>query len=180
MTKTPRDVLTDALRNNPKASDKELLIVCTSAFERSTELRNAVYAYWFVNNRKSVEITQNRFSHVLKTVKRKAPQKPAPTPARERERVNVEREHKATERKAIERRAVDTVKARIINAVLMDWPLANGTRLRDATGSMVAKESGWLADIARVIKPNQTVGKHLTEADLQNIRNRTLKQAKVA
>ena len=48
----------------------------------------------------------------------------------------------------------------------MDMELSNGKLLRNATGSDLDKETGFLAEVRKYVKPTQVVGKHLTEAQL--------------
>ena len=60
--------------------------------------------------------------------------------------------------------------------VLMNLPMPNGKNLRDCTGSECAKFGGWFASIAKVLKPNEKVGSHLSEQDLKNLYGRNVPQ----
>ena len=64
------------------------------------------------------------------------------------------------------------VRESIRQVVLLDLPLPNGKALRNATGAEGAKAGGFYSAVAKSIKPTQVVDRHLTEADLQNIRAR--------
>lgn len=64
------------------------------------------------------------------------------------------------------------MKAKVRGVVLLDLVLPNGKALRDATGADCAKAGGFFAEVAKTIKPTQVVDRHLSEADLLNIRAR--------
>lgn len=68
--------------------------------------------------------------------------------------------------------ALAAMKKRILGAVLMDLELPNGKPLRLATGAECAKAGGFYSEVAKHLKPTQVVDKHLTEADLQNLKKR--------
>lgn len=71
---------------------------------------------------------------------------------------------------ARERQQIDEIKQRVVNMVLLDLVLPNGKRLRECTFAEVAKAGGWFAKIAKKGKPNQIVGKVLTEEQLRAIK----------
>lgn len=67
--------------------------------------------------------------------------------------------------------AVEAMKAKIAERILlMEWVLPNGKRLADCTFGELAKLGGWLAKVAKKGKPNQIVGKVLTERQLRAIK----------
>lgn len=66
----------------------------------------------------------------------------------------------------------EEMKAKVRGVILLDLVLPNGKALRDATGSECAKAGGFFTEVAKALKPTQVVDKHLSEADLQNIRAR--------
>jgi hypothetical protein len=68
--------------------------------------------------------------------------------------------------------ALADLKARIRDVVLLDLILPNGKALRDATGADCAKAGGFYAAVAKHLKPTQVVDKHLSEANLQDIKAR--------
>lgn len=67
--------------------------------------------------------------------------------------------------------AISDVKASI-RVVLLDLVLPNGKALRHATGVECAKAGGFYSEIAKHIKPTQVVDRHLSEANLQDIKAR--------
>lgn len=75
-------------------------------------------------------------------------------------------------------RAFTELKARIRNVILLDLELPNGKRLRSATGAECKKAGGFYEAVARHLKPSQVVDKHLTEANLQDIRARYFQRNK--
>lgn len=72
--------------------------------------------------------------------------------------------------KAEIQRDVDVLKARVTQIVLLDLILPNGKALRDASFADCAKAGGFFAKIAKKGKPNQVVGKVLTEDQLRALR----------
>lgn len=80
----------------------------------------------------------------------------APAPSREQKRAIVE------QRKS-------EIKARAVNMVFLDLVLPNGKPLRDCTGKDCAKAGGLFAKIANKIKPNEIVGKVLSETEVRKL-----------
>lgn len=76
------------------------------------------------------------------------------------------------EAKARTSKAFEEMKAKVRGIILLDLVLPNGKALRDATGAECAKAGGFFEAVAKAIKPTQVVDRHLSEADLQNIRAR--------
>ena len=68
--------------------------------------------------------------------------------------------------------ALDTIKAKLREVLLLDLVLPNGKKLREATGADCARAGGFYAEVSKHIKATQVVDKHLTEANLQDIRSR--------
>ena len=68
--------------------------------------------------------------------------------------------------------AFSDLKAKMRAVILLDLALPNGKLLRQSTGTECAKAGGFFAEVAKHIKPTQTVDRHLSEAELQNIRAR--------
>lgn len=64
------------------------------------------------------------------------------------------------------------LKAKIRDVILLDLTLPNGKALRQSTGAECTKAGGFFAEVAKHVKPRQVVDRHLTEAELQNIRAR--------
>lgn len=68
---------------------------------------------------------------------------------------------------AATRERVEEIKTKIL---LMDLILPSGQRVAEATFRELAKAGGWFAKAAQLGKPNQIVGKTVTEADLRAIK----------
>lgn len=68
--------------------------------------------------------------------------------------------------------AYTDLKAKVRAVVLLDLMLPNGKALRHATGAECEKAGGFYAAVAKHLKPTQVVDRHLTEANLQDIRAR--------
>lgn len=61
--------------------------------------------------------------------------------------------------------------ANLRGIALMNMFLSDGeTRLKDATGTQIRGECGWLQLIAKHVKPNEIVGKKLTAEQLFNLK----------
>lgn len=64
------------------------------------------------------------------------------------------------------------LQAKVCEVLLLDLVMPNGKKLRDSTGADCARAGGFYAEVSKHIKPTQVVDKHLTEANLQDIRSR--------
>jgi hypothetical protein len=130
------------MKANSKASKEDIRDLCWTAFwesEDSENLMKSVFKYWFANNYVSLRPL---------------------TPA--------EREARKAQRQVEIEQAKTTIKQN-----LLDLVLPNGKRLRDCTGrdcTRLSKKIGpWLMRIAEKVKPNEIVGKVLTEAQVQSL-----------
>jgi hypothetical protein len=72
------------------------------------------------------------------------------------------------EERAEARREIED-RARAIFTNLLDYALPGGKLMRNATKADLERAGSWYADVARVLKPGQTVGKHLSLQQLQDI-----------
>jgi len=68
--------------------------------------------------------------------------------------------------------ALATIKEKLREVLLLDLVLPNGKTLREATGADCARAGGFYVEVSKHIKPTQVVDKHLTEANLRDIRSR--------
>lgn len=68
--------------------------------------------------------------------------------------------------------ALESLRASIRDVILLDLTLPNGKALRDSTGAECKRAGGFFREVAKHIRPTQVVDKHMSEADLQNIRAR--------
>ena len=74
--------------------------------------------------------------------------------------------------------AYERMKCDLRAVVLLNLVLPDGKSLRDATGAECTQAGGFFAAVGRALKPQQVVDRHLTEADLRNIRSRFYQSAK--
>lgn len=72
----------------------------------------------------------------------------------------VEAKHRAT--------AVETIKQRVV-AISLDFIMPSGKALRDCTGKECATAGGWLAKIAKRVKPSEKVGAVLSDTQLKTL-----------
>lgn len=72
------------------------------------------------------------------------------------------------------------MKEKVRNIILLDLVLPNGKQLRHATGSECKKAGGFFTAVSNHLKPSQVVDKHLSEADLQNVRARFFQRNETA
>jgi hypothetical protein len=141
----PRAVLLRVMKERPRASEKEIHdVVKTEIFEEVGYL-HAIFNYWFTHNYQATEVRERDHSvAILKKTMSKA--------------------RRATIREHIERKHVE-----FTHGILMDMELSCGKLLREAKGSDLDKETGFLAEVRKNVKPSQLVGKVLTEEELHNL-----------
>lgn len=65
---------------------------------------------------------------------------------------------------------VERLKKRVTAIILLNLTLPNGKRLEQATFAECSAAGGWYAKVAKRGKPNQIVGKVLSEEDLRSIK----------
>lgn len=141
-----RELLRCVLRDNPRASEAEARQLCWQRCQNNAELMQALFAYWFANSFRDFKVIGGSAnSSAVISIKQ--------------------------QRRVGTREAINKLKDRMV-ACLMDHLLSDGTPLRFGTFGQAARDGGWLADIAKLGKPNEIIGKKLTEAELQNIRQR--------
>lgn len=92
----------------------------------------------------------------------------------------IEQRRKARQESAFRVAAeVERMKARIREVILLDLVMPNGKALRHATGAECARAGGFYAEIGKHLKPTQVVDKHMSEANLQDIRARYFQRNEV-
>ena len=141
----PREVLRGVMKQSPGASEKEVHDAVKEAVFEDWRYLEAIYEYWFTNNYRAFEVHSSDHS-VSVTARKRA------------------RALRAKLRKHIGKRHVA-----FVHGILMDMELSCGKLLRDATGSDLDKETGFLAEVRKHVKPLQVVGKHLTEEQLDSL-----------
>lgn len=141
-----RELLRCVMRDHPRASEAEARQICWQRCQADAALVESLFDYWFGNSFRDFKViggTGN--SSAVISIKQ--------------------------QRRTGTREAINKLKDRMV-ACLMDHQLSDGTALRFGTFGQAARDGGWLADIAKLGKPNEIIGKKLTEAELQNIRQR--------
>ncbi len=148
------DLLRDTLIAMPGASAAEIREACRLKCALDPALREALFDYWFDNSRRDFEVV--RAPHCVAVLPAARPARVAPT----------------METRAAAREHVEAIKARVVERLLLDHALSDGTLLRHATFGACAREAGWLAAVAKQGKPQEIVGRKLTEDNLQNLMRR--------
>lgn len=140
---------------NPRASEAEIRDICRAKALGDRGLIEDLFNYWFSNSYRDFAVVggaQGSFAVVA-----------------------VDRQRQPSQTRAVSRAAtsakINALKGQMM-ACLMDHALSDGTLLRFATFGQCAREGNWLSNIAKHGKPNEVVGKKLTEADLQNLHQR--------
>ncbi len=140
------DVLKGIIKANPRASEKEL---SNLTWEKINDQQiKQIFDYWFANAYRSFRVEVDKNSVTI---------------------LRQYRDMRAERAEGKKRRSIIKQK---LNMALMDHMLSNGKLLRDGTFGDCAKEGGWLLAVSKLGKPNEIVGKKLTETDLINIRSR--------
>lgn len=161
------ELLRSVKRDNPRASEAEVRDACWTAVCNDPTFNRPLFDYWFGNSfRDFVVIGGSSNSIAVVSVDR--------TRA-------VEIEGEARQVKTAQTREAITALKDKLKACLMDHALSDGTLLRFGTFGQAGRDGGWLSDIAKLGKPNEIIGKKLTEANLQDVRQRHYaRNAKVA
>ena len=185
MTKPLFDVFREAMMNNPGGSRKELQdtfvaavtadtayleILAIDYFERMAAhhlVRPTPLGHTFDRTDVSKEQSDRRVESLLadKRFRNASPEIQAQKAEEKKRQMRAE----AAARTAI---AFEEIKAKVRNVILLDLVMPDGKTLRHATGAECRKAGGFYAEVAKSIKPTQVVDRHLSEADLQNIRAR--------
>ena len=141
----PREVLRGVMKQSPGASEKEVHDAVKEAVFEDWRYLEAIYEYWFTNNYRAFEVHSS--DHTVSVMARKRA-----------------RGLRAKMRKHLGKRHVA-----FVHGILMDMELSSGKLLRDATFADCKRESGWLLEVAKSGKPNEVVGRHLTEQQLDSL-----------
>ena len=137
----PRDILLKLMEEHKSTSEKDLRRLFTDKVIEDHDQLDAIIEYWFANNYRSL---------VAKKIE--TPETKATAVAARSARVAAVKAE---------------IKVRAARMVLLDMVMPNGKALRDSTGKDCANAGGWLAKIAKAIKPTQIVGKALSEAQVR-------------
>lgn len=140
------ELLRSVLRDNPRASEAEARQICWQRCNGDADLVQSLFDYWFGNSFRDFKIIGGSSNSTAV--------------------ISIKQGRQVGTREAIKK-----LKDQMV-ACLMDHLLSDGTPLRVGTFGQAARDGGWLCDLAKLGKPNEIIGKKLTEADLQNIRQR--------
>lgn len=158
--KFPTDELIRIVKNDPEGSNKAhretMWQECGAMFARE------FFDYWFDNNINRVLIVREPTGAI--TVKARTSRgevKQLRTPRQPSPEVREQRARMA-------KRLADKVS----RVVLMDLVMSTGKKIRDCTFAELRREGGWFLAISKLGRPNEIVGKKLTETDLFNVRMR--------
>jgi hypothetical protein len=147
----PRELIKDAVRAHPRASEAEIRNEVWEVVKNEKEYMTTVFDYWFANNYRSffIEEIEGEAATIVPIKKANGSYKSnQPT-----------------------RAEVDEAKEKL-RPILMDQILSSGKTLREVTFKDCEKGSGWLKEVSKHGKPTEVVGKHLTEQNLWNLRKR--------
>lgn len=138
----PRGLLKRIIDEHPKAPKDTLLKLfkATLSDDADPAVMDVIIEYWFSNNYHSLI---DRPIHRIKSER-------------------AERQKQLTTLQS-------EIKTKAARMVLLDMMLPNGKPLKDSTGKDCKKAGGWLLKVAAQLKPNQVVGKVLSESDLRMI-----------
>lgn len=140
----PLDLVKAVIAKYPSADRKERFLEFERRLFGDEDRERAVRWYFFVNMHDY--ITTSRSAH----------------------RSAAHRANARAQREAAIAEVAGTIKKQL---VLMDLVLpTNGKLLRDSKFADCAKAQGWWGKVAKMGKPNQIVGKVLTEEDLRKLR----------
>jgi hypothetical protein len=144
----PRDVLERVINDNPRASEREIYDISSRILSDGRYFK-AIFEYWFTNNYRS--FFHGRLAAPSKTVADRGAARAWIAGSLEKE----------------------SIKRRIKTAFL-DYILSNGRALRDSTFGECKKEGGWLTAISKLGKPNEVVGKVLSEKRVAGLRKQMM------
>ena len=141
----PRDILKRLMEENPRCEKQALLALFRDAAKSSEDHIDTIIDYWFANNYHSLA------------------EKP---PAQQREAMAArESAYRATSKKVQER-----IVAKAISLLDPDMIFGNGKSLRDNTFGYFGKLGGGFMALSRMGKPNQVVGRVLTDDQIRSIK----------
>ena len=164
------ELMRSVRRDNPRASEAEVRDACWITICNDPTFNRPLFDYWFGNSFRDFAVIGGA-SNSIAVISVARERTVEPLSAAETESIDLGRARRAETREAVN----------ALKACLMDHALSNGTLLRFASFGDAAREGGWLCDVGKQGKPNEIIGKKLTDANLQDIRQRHYaRNAKVA
>ncbi len=156
MTKPIFEVFREALERKPGASRKEALDYFVAKMKANPVYLEELAVDYFQRMSSAWAVRDEKAGYAFG---RKGP-------------VDIDMERKKRAERAARRTAVEARMTAQVRVRLLDLTLPNGKTLRHATGADCAKAGGFYAEVAKHLKPTEVVDRHLTEANLQDIRAR--------
>jgi hypothetical protein len=135
--KNPMEVLAQLRAGNPTADFQYQFVKWRELVERDDECHEAAMLHAF----------RNLWTSLDRDAAKETPQRRA-------------------EREARAREEIEKAKQKIVYR-LLDFALPNGKLLRNCTGKECKEAGGWLTAVAAKVKPNEIVGKVLSEEKLR-------------
>jgi len=141
-SKNVMELLIRLIEANPKAGTELLFLKWSDAVKDDEDYLDAALRHCFTNLLASVESGRPK------------PSRSKPSAARTAEQ---------------RRQAVEDLKQQARTAVILDFIMPNGKKLRDCTGAYAAQLGGAISRIAAAVKPNQIIGKVLSDEQAQRL-----------
>lgn len=149
-TPSPRALLEELIREHPKADEQALLAYFREAVIDNEEYILVIIEYWFANNYRAVT-------------------DPTLTEIKDSKRSQKRRDE--DRRKTAE--LAEAIRERIKDISLLEMLMVNGKKLADCTGreclAMGPAVGVWLTRVGQALKPDQVVGKQLTEEQVKEL-----------
>lgn len=159
MTKPLFDVFRDAVMWKPAGSRKEAMDWFLKQMKAKPEYLEELARFYFERMSATWSAREGEHGHSFgRTVAA--------------ENMIAQRRKQRQENAARSATMLETLKTSIRNVILLDLVMPNGKALRHATGAECARAGGFYAEIGKRLKPTQVVDKHMSEANLQDIRAR--------
>lgn len=155
--KNPDELLRRIRVSSPAASEKEIFDQFCDGLKDDESFLGAIVSHWFANHYRQCAVSVSTNGSVV--FSRNGRQQVSLIESRnERDKT----------------RAAVTRLKESMRAVLMDFVLSNGKKLRESTFGDCAHDGGWLLTVAKQGRANEIVGRKLTENDLQNLQRRAM------
>jgi hypothetical protein len=147
----------EAMLENPRASRAEALKRFKKTVKADPAALEKIIEAWFYSKAGSYDVVVTKTGATV---------------------VGIQKARKMRDEPSVSDAEFKLAKDAVASVILLDLVLPDGGLLRDATGAQVAKYEGFLGAIGKRLKATQVVGRHLSEADLQNIRARYFQRNK--
>jgi hypothetical protein len=168
--------LLKVMKANPTATKEELSSllwrVMKDGVDSGKDYLSPLLDYWFPGNYKSILKQQQKATQASEQkASDTSEQQPDQATGQASEPQRAAQGAQAAEDREAEE-LVNNLIDRAARLILMDLMLPNGKPLRDCTGDECAKAGGWFASIAGQVKPDDIVGKVLSEEQVRTLYDR--------